>query len=219
MGNSKNSGGIVIVILLAGLLYGVMMGAVYSIGVFFISIFGRLFSWIAHRYLLATNNTEHHIQSLFSSLDREAKDLEGGKSTTLSLLDEAGRNAWKENLLGKINESITLLSDTAGRATDESRELKKLLESSKYRDIFNFVKYGNWIKKQILEPIESILLLLEKNHAILMDTIDSLNEQIRETSDSSLRNPLELQKNRLILQKESFEKNIELLRQYQEKLR
>ena len=76
MGNSKNSGGIVIVILLAGLLYGVMMGAVYFIGIFFISIFGRLFSWIAHRYLLATNNTEHRIQSLFSSLNGEAKNLE-----------------------------------------------------------------------------------------------------------------------------------------------
>ena len=81
------------------------------------------------------------------------------------------------------------------------------------------MKYGNWIKKQILEPIESILLLLEKNHAILMSTIESLTEQIRETSDSSLRNPLELQKNRLILQKESFERNIKLLKEYQEKLR
>ncbi len=194
------------------------MGAVYFIGIFFITLFGRLFSWMAHLALLASNNTEYTIQNLFSELDTKAKKLQTTNDVTLALLDEARRNEWKENLLGKINESLTLLSDIAGSSTEESAKLRKILESSKYKDIFNFSKYGHWIKIQILEPIESILLLLEKNHATLEKTIESLEKQITDTPDPSLHGPLILQKDRLILQQESFTKNIELLKGYQIKL-
>lgn len=215
---SRDSGGIVIIILIAWLLYGFMMGFVYFVGIFFISLFGRIFTWMAHRYLLATSNTEHRIQTYFVSLDEKARGLQTESDTSISLLTEAWQNAWKENLLSKINESLEVLSDLAGSSTDESQKLRKLLESSKYRDIFNFMKYGNWVKKQILEPIESILLLLMKNHDTLESTIWILDVQIAETSDPSLQKPLILQKERLILQKESFERTITLLKSYQEKL-
>lgn len=218
VGRSRDSWGIVIVVLIAGALYGMMMGAVYFIGIFFITFFGRAFSWVAHLVLLATSNTEYTIQNLFSTLDTKAKKLQATSDSTLTLLDEAGRNEWKENLLGKIDESITLLSDLAGTSTEQSVKLRKILESSKYKDIFNFTKYGHWVKIQILEPIESILLLLSKNHATLEKTIEDLTNQINETTDLSLQGPLILQKDRLELQQESFTKNIELLKQYQEKL-
>ena len=117
------------------------------------------------------NNTEHEIQTLFSRIDTRSHILQGSSKSTISLLTEAGRNAWAENLLGKIQKSLMLLSDTANIATEDATKLRKLLESSKYKDIFNFVKYGNWIKKQILEPIDDILLLLSKNHDTLISTI------------------------------------------------
>lgn len=218
VGRSRDSGGIVIVIILAGILYGIMMGMVYFIGIFFIGIFGRLFAWGAHRYLLATSNTEHMIQTLFSQIDTTSKSLSSEKGTTISLLDAARANAWRENLLGKMNESIELLGSLAGHATDDTVALRSLLESSKYKNIFNFSKYGNWIKTQILEPIESILLLLETNHDTIEKTIISLDTQISETSDPSLQKPLELQKERLLIQKESFERVIGMLEGYKEKL-
>lgn len=90
-----------------------MMGMVYYIGIFFISLFGRLFSWLAHRYLLMTSNTEHIIQSLFSDIDTGSKHLTEEKDLTIDLLDDASRNAWQENLLGKINDSTELLSKIA----------------------------------------------------------------------------------------------------------
>ena len=94
------------------------------------------------------------------------------------------------------------------------------------------MKYRNWTKKQILEPIEEILLLLEKNNDILSKTIDSLDIQIAPfpswgvsrsdgvdaPGDPSLQKPLILQKERLKIQMENFGTNIKLLQSYKEKL-
>lgn len=120
--------------------------------------------------------------------------------------------------MGKINDSTGLLAKLAGSATDDTRKLRTLLESSQYKDIFNFSKYGSWIKHQILEPIESILLLLEKNRDTLQKTIQSLDTQIRKVTDPSLQKPLILQKERLEIQTESFERVMKMMESYKEKL-
>ncbi len=215
---SRDSWGIVIVILVAGFLYAAMMWIIYFIGIFFISFFGRIFSWIAHRYLMAMNNTEHKIQTLFSNISDSSDDLKWWQTEAISLLSDAAQNEWQENLSGRIAQSFKLIGKLAGNATDKTVELRNILESSEYKDIFNFVKYGNWVKKQILEPIESILLLLNKNRDTLKKTISSLESQISDISDPSLQKPLMLQKERLIMQVESFNTTIELLKQYQQKL-
>ncbi len=219
MSRSRDSGWIMIALVIAGMIYGAMMAIVYSLGIFFISIFGQIFSWIAYRLLLMSNNTEHRIQDLFKSIDESTRELEREKWDTISLLDEAARNEWKENLLGKINNSTELLGKLAGTATDDSRKLRAILESSKYKDIFNFFKYGNWVKKQILEPIESILLLLQKNHDTITKTIRELSNQISETQEPSHRSPLEAQQTRLQIQLESFERVIVMLEGYRDKLK
>lgn len=218
VGRSRDAGGIVIVILLAGFLYSFMMAAVYFVGMFFIAIFGRIFWWFAHKYLIATSNAEHTIQTLFGEIDASANSLEQEKQNTIALLTDAGQNEWKENLMGRINDSTELLGEIAGDATDDTVKLREALENSKYKDIFNWVKYGNWVKKQILEPIESILLLLRQNHVTIEKTLVLLDSQIRETSDLSLQKPLELQKERLLLQKENFERVMGMLEEYKEKL-
>ncbi|MBX9809781.1 hypothetical protein K2X92_05315 [Candidatus Gracilibacteria bacterium] len=218
VGRSKDSGGIVIVVLVAGFLYAAMMAIVYFIGIFFISLFGKIFSGLAHQYLLMTSNTEHKIQTLFGDIQLSSDSLREGQKTTVTLLHEAGRDEWKENLSGKIGESLELINSLASNATDKSIELRKILESSEYKDIFNFIKYGNWIKTQILEPIDSILTLIKKNHKTLQSTIDSIEEQILNTTEKHLKSPLLMQKDRLILQVESFSKIEKILNEYKEKL-
>lgn len=218
VGRSKDSWWIVIALLLAGILYGVMMATVYFIGILFIWFFGKIFSWLAYRYLLMTNNTEHRIQNLFREINTLSQHLEWEKEKTISLLTEAGRNEWKDNLLTKINTSTELLAKLAGNGVNDTKKLQKILESSRYKDIFNFVKFGWWIKSQILEPIESILLLLRKNHDILGSTLRDINNQISVTKESNLRWPLELQKKRLESQQEQFIRIIKLLEEYQSKL-
>jgi hypothetical protein len=195
-----------------------MMGIIYFIGIFFISLFGRVFAWMAHRVLLASNDLEHKIQTLFSHIDTNSRSLQENKDKTIALLYEAGQNEWKENLLGKINTSTTLLSELAGAATDDVTSLHRLLISSRYKDIFNFVKYRNWAKKQILEPIESILELLEKNTKIIIETTIGLETQIINTSDPTLKHPLILQKERLEIQLETFRRVIQIFHEYRMKL-
>ncbi len=219
VGRSRDSWGIILALIIAWVLYSGMMLAVYFVGIFFISIFGRLFSWIAHLFLRASNNLEYKVQDLFADIDMKSKRLSDSNDTIIHLLDEAKRNEWKDGLLTKLNDSIEVISSLSSDSVDATRKLRETLESSKYRDIFNFVKYGGWVKTQILEPIESILLLLEKNRDILKSTIVSLENQIIETSDSTLRGPLTLQKDRFEMQVESFERNIGLLESYQLKLK
>ena len=167
---------------------------------------------------MAMNNTEHKIQTLFSNISDSSDDLKWWQTEAISLLSDAAQNEWQENLSGRLAESFALIGKLAGNATDKTVELRNILESSEYKDIFNFVKYGNWVKKQILEPIESILLLLNKNRDTLKKTISSLDSQISDTTDPSLQKPLILQKNRLEMQVESFKQNIDLLNSYREKL-
>ncbi len=218
LGRSRDAGGIIIVLMIAGFLYGGMMALVYFIGVFFVSILARLFTWIAHRALIASSDTEHTIQTLFSSIDESSHLLQSAKTDSVSLLTEAGRNAWADSLSARLTESFELIDTRARMATDDTLALRQLLESSKYRDIFNFVKYGNWIKTQILAPIDEIYLLLEKNRAILDTTLSHLTSQISETPEASLQKPLILQKDRLIMQDVSIDRTMQMLEGYREKL-
>ncbi len=218
IGRSKDAGGIILVILLWGILYGAMMAGVYFIGVFFVALLARFFSWVAHWILLALNNLEYEIQNLFSRITESSIELKAEKKNTLSLLGEASKNEWVDNLRGKLDESFAMINKRAKSSLDESEKLKNLLETSKYKDIFNFVKYGNWIQRQILEPIEEILELLTKNYKKIDSTIVNLESQIITTLEPSLKRPLELQKDRLILQKESFDRMMKMLEGYKEKL-
>jgi hypothetical protein len=184
-----------------------MMALVYFAGVFFVSIMARVFSWLAHRALLAVNNTEHEIQTLKS-----------GQKQSISLLTEAGRGEWTNSLSSRLHDSFAVISEMAGKATNQTVELRDILESSRYRDIFNFVKYGNWIQGQVLSPIEEILTLLQKNHDTIYKTLLSLDSQISDNTDPSLQKPLIFQKERLEMQMESITPMIEMLEGYKERL-
>lgn len=216
---SRDSGGIIMVLLVGGLLYGGMMALVYFLWVFFVAIAAHIFSWIAHRILLATNNLEHEIQTLFVDITESSIELKKEKKSSISLLTEAGRNEWKENLSGKIEDSFEIIAKWAEVATKKSVELEKLLSDSKYKDIFNFTKYGGWIKTQILEPLREIHELLEKNNDTLEGILSQIEEQIRETNSPSLKKPLELQKERIKIQLESFKKMITMIDGYLTQLR
>ena len=194
------------------------MAAVYFIGVFFVALLARLFSWFAHRALLASNNTEHRIQTLFSDIYESAIELKSAKKSSITLLTEAGQNEWAQSLSSRLSDSFELMNDRARLATDDAVELRELLESSKYRDIFNFVKYGNWIRTQILSPIDEIILLLAKNRATLESTLTTLESQISLTPEPSLQKPLILQRERIESQLESFRRIGEMLQGYKEKL-
>ena len=215
---SRDAGPIILVLMVAWVLYGGMMAGVYFIGVFFVSLLARVFAWIAHRALLALNNTEHEIQTLFGKIYSASIALKDSQYESVSLLTEAGRNEWADSLSARLADSFELIGEMAWDATENTTKLRNLLESSRYKDIFNFVKYGNWVKSQVLEPIEEILALLEKHRSIIWVTLSDIEKQIANTLEPSLQKPLILQKSRLEMQIENFDRNIEMLHIYRERL-
>jgi hypothetical protein len=157
------------------------------------------------------NNTEHEIQTLFAKIYDSSIELKSAQKNSISLLTEAGRNEWAESLSSRLSESFELIGEMAGHATDDTVKLRKLLESSKYKDIFNFVKYGNWVKNQVISPIDEIYDLLTKHQKTLKSTLTDLESQIEKTSAPSLQNPLILQRDRIEMQLESFDRVMKML--------
>lgn len=100
--SSRESGGLAIVLILAGFLYSAMMGIVYFAGVWIVALIARGFAWIAQKVLLALHNKEHIIQSLFVDITRISIDLKKEKKDAISFLTEAQNNEWLDNLSGRI---------------------------------------------------------------------------------------------------------------------
>ena len=46
-----------------------------------------------------------------------------------------------------------VINNQASKAVGQSIDLKKLIEKSKYTQMFNFSIYNSWIKKQILSQL------------------------------------------------------------------
>lgn len=98
-----------------------------------------------------------------------------------------------------------------------------MLETSKYKDIFNFTKYDRWIARQILTPIEELISLLEKTKKILTKSIEALEAQSRKKIGdnfwgSSGTQAIQAQKTRLEMQMQQTETLLNTLRSYQQKL-
>lgn len=126
----------------------------------------------------------------------------------IRFLTEAKNANWTENLSTKINSSFLEINNLALNSTNLSIKLRKKLQNSDYKNIFNFTKYDSWLKKQIILPMENLIEVLEKNEKILKNNIKSIENQILQIEDSSLQKPLELQKIRLENQLENISKMI-----------
>jgi len=118
----------------------------------------------------------------------------------------------------KINEGIDEINRSANRVVDDVVELKKTIEDSRYKDMFSFTVYNGWIKKQVSEPLQNILRLLEKNKELLSETDKEIQKQIENTPQVELKSPLELQIKRIHMQKRDIERFIPMLQAALEKL-
>lgn len=159
-----------------------------------------------------THYTENSINSLFSSIEKSSNILQCQKQKLLDSL-ENGTGFYD------FQKVFSLLSRSADSSIINSHKLEKLLKDSKFHDIFDFEIYHSWIRKQVREPLEQILNLMEDNLQILKETKEKLVNQITETIDQNLRAPLELQLVRMDEQIGGFERNRPILREYFEKLK
>lgn len=200
-------------------LYAVIMSGVYFIGVFFLWIFWNLITKLNTWFLIKRWHTVLKINALFWEVDIASEDITLEKKHLKVFLKDAYDNQWKEWLLTKIHESIENINKTANSAVDSTINLRKTIESSRYQQMFSFPVYHSWIKKQIADPLEQILKLLEKNIEILEKTDEEIQDQISKTEKISNKSALELQLKRIHMQKRDIERFIPLLRKSLEKLK
>jgi len=85
--------------------------------------------------------------------------------------------------------------------------------------MFSFPVYNSWIKKQILTPLEQILALLEKNLSLLIQTSKDIEQQITQTHKIEYKSTLELQLQRIELQKREIQRYIPQLQESIDKLK
>lgn len=168
----------------------------------------RILASIFHKMLLLSQKTEYEINNLFVEISQKWNFLEQKIQENIRFLTEAKNANWTENLSTKINSSFLEINNLALNSTNLSIKLRKKLQNSDYKNIFNFTKYDSWLKKQIILPMENLIEVLEKNEKILKNNIKSIENQILQIEDSSLQKPLELQKIRLENQLENISKMI-----------
>lgn len=214
---NKKIWSIVIILFLFYTIHILLMSVIYSLWIFLVWLLS-LFIGIINRFILIKVwHKVTNINSLFLNIDKSSNSLENSKLEVKNYLEEAKSNSWEDWLLLKINNSISKINDLAKNTINLSLKLKEEMIKSKYKDIYDFKIYDNWIKKQIYKPLFDIKELLEVNLKILSETIGNLERQIKST-DEICSKPLKLQKIRIDLQIKEVSDNINIIQSYLLKL-
>lgn len=216
---SRDSWQLVLVLVALYAFYALSLWLIYFVWIFFIWIFWNILSIINKRILLATGHKITSINKLFEDIDEYSKKIIVEKDNLSIQLKEAMNNDWNDWLLNKINQWLENINKYAENSVNTNVKLKNEINISKYKEMFNFSIYNSWIKKQILTPLEQISELLNKNLDILIENKNSIEKQINETTDISLKWPLVASKTRIEMKIIEIEKHVERISVYIEKLR
>ncbi len=216
---SRDSEKAILLIIALYTLYAAIMACVYFVWVLFLWVLWTLITWINKKYLIKKGHDVIKINELFATLDRSSEDIYGEKQNLELVLTQAYNNNWKDGLLLEINQWINHINSKTQDAIESVIELKDTIEKSRYNDMFSFPVYNAWIKKQIWKPLEQILALLEKNLSILIQTSKEIEIQISQTERIEYKSGLELQLQRIEIQKREIEKFIPELQASLEKLK
>ena len=215
----RDSWKVVLLLLVLYSIYAFSLWIIYFIWIFFIWIFWNILSFVNKKILLISWHEITTINNHFENIDKDSKELIKEKNTLSTLLTQAMKNDWKDSLLTKINSWIKNINNNASDAVDTSIKLKRKIESSKYKEMFNFSIYNSWIKKQIHIPLKQILDLLQKNLDKLNENKEKIEKQILETSDQSLQWPLVANKARIQMRIKDIRKHMKGINIYIIKLK
>lgn len=218
-GRTKDSAQWMLVIIALYTAYVAIMACVYFFWVLFLLFFWKLITWINSQYLVVRWHSVIKINHLFWKLDISSQKIKEQKSSIKKLLSNALQNDWKDGLLLEINAGIKDINTSAESSVWEVLELRKLITSSQYNNMFDFKTYNSWIKKQISTPLEDILSLLKKNQNILLKTQEDITKQVWASSKIENKSALKLQLKRLKIQLKEIKKYIPMLESSINKLR
>ncbi|MDD3144818.1 MAG: hypothetical protein PHV23_01765 [Candidatus Gracilibacteria bacterium] len=218
-GNSKNSGQLVLILILLYLAYAFSLFLIYIFGIFIVWIFGNILNIINKKILLIKGHKITRINTGFEDLGDYSNSLTNEKDNLTKLLNEAINNDWQDSLLTNINKKLELINKFAGESIESNIELKKDIESSEFKEMFNYATYNSWIKNQILLPLEQIKTLLLKNLEILNKQDKDIDDQLKNESDPSKSGPILASKKRVEMRIEEINIHISKMDLYINKLK
>ena len=183
----------------------------YGIGVGFAWVLGLVFSLVNRLILNVRNNLLYRINRAFLSLGESSSTLQNMSKSLVANLSHAQNNEWMENLSGQIAENITGVNLHANMSVQDTLLLRRLLGTSSYSKIFNFPLFDSWIRDQVLQPIDEIITLLERNRQMLQKTFSDADATSQNMTDSVGKSTIDLANNRLGIQIENIEKQLKIL--------
>lgn len=195
------------------------MSIVYFIGVLFLWVFGKFITWINTKFLIWKGNTVLKINELFGKLDIASEDIKSEKKSLAHLLSEAQKNEWKDGLLLEINSGIRNINTTAQSAVVSVLELRNIINESRYKEMFSFGVYNDWIKKQIARPLKQIKELLENNLLILQNSRDEIHQKLQHNHQIEHTSALELSLQRVEMQLRETNQFLPMLEESLQKLK
>ena len=217
--NSKNSWQIMLLLLALYTIYALSLWAIYFIWIIFVWVFWNILSNINKKVLLIKGHKITTINKYFEDIDMFSEKIVIEKENLSTLLNNAMNNDWQDWLLTQINSWLEEINKYADNSVNTNLKLKDAINSSTYKEMFNFFIYNSWIKKQIIIPLEQIFELLNKNLEILKQNKISIEKQINETLDPSFKWPLIASKTRMEMKIVDIDKHVERISVYIEKLK
>ncbi len=217
--NSKNSWQLVLVLIVLYLVYAFSLLLIYIIWIFAVWIFWKILLLINKKILLLKWHKITKINTGFEDIDDYSNSLSNEKDNLTKLLNEAINNDWQDSLLTNINKKLDSINNYALDAISTNVELKKDIESSEYKEMFNYATYNSWIKNQILLPLEQIKTLLLKNLEILNKQNKDIDEQLKNENDPTKSWPILASKKRVEMRIEEINIHISKMDLYINKLK
>lgn len=217
--NSKNSWQLVLILILLYLAYAFSLFLIYIFWIFVVWLFWNILNIINKKILLIKWHKITKINTGFENIDNYSNSLANEKDNLTKLLNEAINNDWQDSLLTNINKKLELINKFAWESIESNVELKKDIESSEFKEMFNYVTYNSWIKNQILLPLEQIKTLLLKNLEILNKQNKDIDEQLKNKSDPSKSWPILASKKRVEMRIEEINIHISKMDLYINKLK
>lgn len=217
--NSKNSWQLVLILIVLYLAYAFSLFLIYIFWIFIVWIFWNILNIINKKILLIKWHKITRINTGFEDLGDYSNSLTNEKDNLTKLLNEAINNDWQDSLLTNINKKLELINKFAWESIESNIELKKDIESSEFKEMFNYATYNSWIKNQILLPLEQIKTLLLKNLEILNKQDKDIDDQLKDESDPSKSWPILASKKRVEMRIEEINIHISKMDLYINKLK
>lgn len=160
---------------------------------------------IKNKDLVFLDESSKQIENIAESIKNESKNIK----TYLK--------NWEYSSIGKSFETLWELVNKGNSLWIRINE--KFTNLEKIKDIFDLSMFQNWMKKEIHSPFDRLVKLLTESKNLNIQTTVNLESLIEKENESSLKNPLILQKERLEIQKQELEKFENLIQWYLLKLK